>query len=260
MPLVAIFVILVLFEVARRRQLPVATRLALRWERWRPRVVGYVTSSPATFAYLLILSVTTMVLLSSSTRVVTLLLEEHSTNLHQLFNSPVRALALSAFWAPNYEFLVWAILFALILAPAERWLGTRRWAVVFIAGHVLATLGVAWGLWFAIGHHYASAHLETAIDVGVSYGFAAVAAVFTFRLPRPWRWWWAGTLTAAAVTALLIGRTFTDSGHLLAVIIGFACYPLTRDVAVAERARAPIWSVSRDVAPPGSSSDRHRPD
>jgi hypothetical protein len=65
-------------------------------------------------------------------------------------------------------------------------------------------------------------------------------------------------LTAAAVTALLIGRTFTDGGHLLAVVIGFACYPLTRDPAVSERARAPIWSPLRDIIPPRSSGDQRR--
>lgn len=260
MPLVAVFILVAIFEVARRRRLPVALRVAGAWARVRPTVVDYVKASPATFTYLMILSVTTMVMLSSSNQVVTLLLEEHSTNLHQLFNSPLRALALSAFWAPNYEFLVWAILFALVLAPAERWLGTRRWAVVFISGHVFATLGVAWGLWFAIRRGWASQHLENAIDVGVSYGFAALAAVFTFRFPRKWRWWWAGTLTAVAIVALLVGRTFTDSGHLLAVVIGFACYPLTRNAVVTERARAPIWSVTplpKDPPPGGDGSRRH---
>lgn len=255
MPLVAVFILITIFEIARRRRLPVALRTARAWARVRPTIVDYVRASPATFTYLMILSVTTMVMLSSSNHVVDLLLEEHSTNLHQLFDSPLRALALSAFWAPNYEFLVWAILFALVLAPAERWLGTRRWAVVFIAGHVFATLGVAWGLWFAIRHGYASRHLENAIDVGVSYGFAALAAVFTFRLARKWRWWWAGSLTTVAVVALVVGRTFTDSGHLLAVLIGFACYPLTRTSAIAERARTPIWSARTFTDPPSEKGD-----
>ncbi|MBW4030730.1 MAG: hypothetical protein HIU57_08710 [Acidobacteria bacterium] len=241
------FIVIVIFEAARRHRLPIALRIAATWKRLRPTVVDYIKASPATFVYLMILSVTTMVMVSSSHRVVALLLEEHSTNLHQLFNSPLRALALSAFWAPNYEFLVWAILFALVLAPAERWLGTRRWAIVFVSGHVFATLGVAWGLWFAIQHGYASHHLENAIDVGVSYGFAAVAALFTFRIPRKWRWWWAGLLTIAAVAAVAVGRTFTDSGHLLAVIIGFACYPLTRTTAIAERTRSPIWAINRST-------------
>jgi len=246
-PLVAIVIVLAFFEVARRRKWSFAVRAHVLWFRIRPSVVNYIRASPVTFGYLVILSITTVVVVSSSNQVATLLLREHSTNLHQLFTSPMRVLVLSAFWTPNYEFLVWAILFALVLAPAERWLGTRRWAAVFVAGHVLATLGVAWGLWLAIRHGYAAKHLENAIDVGVSYGFASVAAIFSYRLPRPWRWVWAVALVAVTLTALLVVRTFTDAGHFLAVVIGFACYPLTRGGAIESRAAAPIWAVT---APP----------
>ena len=243
MPLVAIVIVLAFFAVARRRKWPFAERVEAQWIRVRPSVVSYIRASPATFAYLLVLSITTLVMVSSSNQVVTLLLREHSTNLHELFASPMRVLVLSAFWAPNYEFLVWAILFALVLAPAERWLGTSRWAAVFALGHVLATFGVAWGLWLAIRHGYAAKHLENAIDVGVSYGFVSVAAVFSYRLPRRWRWPWAVALVVVTITALLVGRTFTDAGHFLAVVIGFACYPLTRSAPIRSRAAGPIWSV-----------------
>jgi hypothetical protein len=130
-----------------------------------------------------------------------------------------------------------------VLAPAERWLGTSRWAAVFALGHVVATLGVAWGLWLAIRHGYAAKHLENAIDVGVSYGFASVAAVFSYRLPRPWRWVWALALVVVTLTALLAGRTFTDAGHFVAVVIGFACYPFTQGAQIRSRAEGPIWSV-----------------
>jgi len=241
--LLVIVVLMAVFEVARRRDWPVAAHAEDLWLRCRPTVVSYVRLSPGTFAYLTVLSVTTLVMVSSSDQVVTLLLREHSTNLHQLFASPIRVLILSALWAPNYEFLVWAILFALVLAPAERWLGTRRWAAVFGAGHILATLGVAWALWLAIRHGYAAKHLENAIDVGVSYGFASVAGVFSYRLPTKWRWVWIAALMIVTVAALLVGRTFTDAGHFLAVVIGFACYPLTKGSEMELRSASPIWSV-----------------
>jgi hypothetical protein len=231
----------VMFSIARRYEFAPVMRVNAQWERVRPFVVSYVRASPATFIYLMILMITTLVMVTSSNQVVALLLQEHSTNLTELFSNPLRVVILSAFWAPNYEFLVWAILFALVLAPAERWLGTRRWAIVFIAGHVIATVGVAWGLWLAIRHGYASRHLENAIDVGVSYGFAAVAAVFSYRLPNRWRWWWALALVVTAVSALAIGRTFTDAGHLLAVCIGFACYPLSQSDEPRSRISTPIW-------------------
>ncbi len=249
MPLLAIVIVVAFLELARRREWPFAVRAGAWWLRIRPTVVKYMRASPGTFAYLVVLSITTLVMVSSSNQVVTLLLREHSTNLHELFTSPMRVLILSAFWAPNYEFLVWAILFALVLAPAERWLGTRRWIVAFAAGHVLATLGVAWALWLAIRHGYAAKHLENAIDVGVSYGFASVAAVFSYRLPGKWRWTWVTALVVVTFTALIVGRTFTDAGHFLAVLIGFACYPLTRGAEIGKRAAMPIWSVK--TAPGG---------
>lgn len=236
-------VLFTIFVVARRYEFPPAMHVYARWERLRPFVVSYIRSSPATFIYLMILMITTLVMVTSSKQVVSLLLQEHSTNLNQLFANPLRVVILSAFWAPNYEFLEWAVLFALVLAPAERWLGTKRWAVVFITGHVVATLGVAWGLWLAIRHGYASRHLENAIDVGVSYGFASVAAIFSYRLPRRWGWWWAGALVMIAVGALFVGRSFTDAGHLVAVFIGFACYPWTRGEGPRSRLSSPIWSA-----------------
>jgi uncharacterized membrane protein len=239
---------MIAFGAARRRGWGPAVRMAAVWVRARPTVLAYLRTAPATFAYLAILSVTTWVLLGSSDQVVDLLLLEHSTNLHQLLTDPVRVLIRSAFWAPGYAFLTWAVLFAVVLAPAERWLGTRRWGVVFAAGHVLATLGTALGLWVAIRYGWAPQRLVDGVDVGVSYGFAAVAACFSYRLPGPWRWRWAVGLLLIAATALLVDRTFTDAGHLLALCVGLACYPLTKPLHVRLRVTQPIWS------PPATSS------
>jgi len=248
MVLIGIILVFVVAGVARRRGWPPALRLAAAWEWARPRALTYVRKSPGTFAYLVVLTVTTWVLLGSSNQVVNLLLREHSTSLHQLRINPVKVLIRSAFWAPGYEFLAWAVLFAVVLAPAERWLGTRRLVIVFATGHVLATLGTAMVLWLAIRYGWAAKELEDTIDVGVSYGFAAVAAVFTFRLPSRWRWPWAVTFAGTAVAALLVSRTFTDVGHLLALGMGFACYPLTRGPAARSQMATPIWSSS--LAPP----------
>lgn len=256
MLLIPIVVLITAFAAALRREWPPALRVSDTWNRVRPIVVTYMRASPATFAYLVVLTVTTWVLLGSSNRVVDLVLREHSTSLHQLRISPVRVLIRSAFWAPGYAFLAWVVLFAVVLAPAERWLGPRRWAIVFAVGHVLATIGTAWGLWLAIRYGRASPKLEDTIDVGVSYGFAAVAAVFTFRLSGRWRWWWALTLIAVALAALLIGRTFSDAGHLLALAVGFGCYPFTRGESIRLRALEPIWSLPADPASSASTADQ----
>lgn len=248
MVLIGIVIALMVAGLARRRGWPPALRVEAAWAQMRPTVLAYLRRSPGTFAYLTVLTVTTWVLLGLSDQVTNLLLREHSTSLQQLRINPVKVLVRSAFWAPGYELLAWVVLFAFVLAPAEHWLGTRRWAIIFASGHFLATIGSATALWFAIRYDWAAKELQGTIDVGVSYGLAAVAAVFTFRLPSRWRWPWATTILGTALVALFIGQTFTDVGHLIAVGVGFACYPLTRGAAVRSREATPIWSTR--LAPP----------
>jgi hypothetical protein len=241
--LIAIVLAWLAADLAIRRGWPPAVRVAARWKQVQPSVLVYLRRSPVTFAYLVVLSVTTWVLLGTSDKVTNLLLLEHSTSLHELRINPVKVLIRSAFWAPGYQFLPWVLLFAIILAPAEHWLGTRRLAIVFITGHVLATIGSATALWFAIRYNWAPKSLQVTTDVGVSYGFASVAAIFTFRLPSRWRWLWAVTLIGIGLAALFIGQGFDDVGHLLAIAIGFALYPLTRGMSVRSRDATPIWST-----------------
>jgi uncharacterized membrane protein len=241
--LIGVILVIVALGIARRMNWPLIRKLDETWERSRPQVFAYIRNSPATFAYLIVLSITTWVLLGSSDRVARLLLLQDSTSLHQFRIDPLKVLIRSAFWAPGYEFLAAALLFAIILAPAEQWLGTRRLVTVFASGHVLATLGAATTLWLSIRYGWSSKRLENTVDVGVSYGFAAVAAIFTFRLPTKWCWWSAMTLVAVAVAALFISQTSTDVGHLLALAIGFAFYPMTRTEQTRSRARGRVWST-----------------
>lgn len=248
MVLIGIVMVLIAFGFARRSGWPPALRVEAGWARVRPTVLAYLRRSPGTFAYLAVLTITTWVLLGLSDRVTNLLLLEHSTSLQQLRIDPLKVLVRSAFWAPGYQFLPWVVLFAFVLAPVEYWLGTRRWAIVFASGHFLATIGGATALWFAIRYGWAPKALQRTIDVGVSYGFAAVAAVFTFRLPSRWRWPWAAAIFGVGVVALFVGQSFTDVGHLIAIAIGFACYPLTKGSLVRSREATPIWSIR--PAPP----------
>ena len=243
MVFIGVFVALAVAGFAWQRGWPPALRVANAWTRVRPTVLAYLRRSPGTFAYLVVLTITTWVLLGLSDHLTNLLLREHSTSLRQLRIDPVKVLVRSAFWAPGYEFLPWVVLFALVLAPAEYWLGTRRWVIVFASGHFLATLGSATALWFAIRNGWAAKSLQDTIDVGVSYGFAAVAAVFTFRLPRVWRWVWAAAVLGVGMVALMIGQSYADIGHLVAIGIGFAYYPITKSAAVRSRKATPIWST-----------------
>ena len=243
MVLIGVMLIIVALSIGRRMNWPLVHKMDATWDRVRPKVFTYIRNAPATFAYLAVLSITTWVLLGSSDRVARLLLLQDSTSLHQFRIDPIKVLIRSAFWAPGYEFLASAVLFAVILAPAEQWLGTRRLVTVFASGHVLATLGAATALWLSIRYGWSSKRLENTVDVGVSYGFAAVAAIFTFRLPGKWRWWFATALVAVAIAALLSSQTFTDVGHLVALAIGFSFYPMTKHDETRSRARSRVWST-----------------
>ena len=193
-----VFVVLVLVvRYGLRHGWPGAVTVSAWWSHHREQVHDFVRRSPATFLYLAILTVTTWVLVGASSGVVDAMLREQSTNLSHLGSDPIRVLVRSAFWLSNYELLFWAVLYVVVLAPAERWLGTGRWLIAFAAGHVGATLLTATGVWLAIRGGIASHHLEDAVDVGVSYGFAAVAALFTYRLSGRWRPIWATGLIAS---------------------------------------------------------------
>ncbi len=191
-------------------------------------MVAYVRAAPATFMYLAIVTVTTWVLVGVTPAVAQAILHQHSSNLHELAANPIRALVRSAFFLDHYGLLVVTAALAICLAPVERLLGTARWIVVFAAGHVGATIVTALAVWLAIRTGRASTDLETTVDVGVSYGFAAVAGVATWLLPGRRAVAWAAGIGGLLVAALVLSRTFTDLGHLSAFAIGLGLRPVAR--------------------------------
>ncbi len=211
-----------------------------RWRRFEPRAKAYVRSAPGTYVYLFVLLITTWVLQTSSTTIARQLLLERSTNLHQLAHDPVRVLVASAFWVSGaWELAAWLGLFTLVVAPVEHWIGTARTAAAFFAGHLGATLLTAAGLWAAIHADLVASSLSHAADVGASYGFLSVAALLTYRLRPGRRAVYAGLLIAAVAGALALAPSVTAFGHLFALAIGFACYPLVRSRGTGEPATAP---------------------
>jgi hypothetical protein len=221
---------------------PGAVFLHRGWQRVEPYVGSYVRASPATFIYAGIIFVTTWVAAGLSAPQRNTLLRTQSTNLDNLQLHPADVLFRSAFWSGSTVFLPFLVLLAVVLAPAEEWLGTFRLILVFALGHVGATLVTA----VAIGHGYfvsaGEPGLSRTIDVGVSYGSLCIAGVLTYRLPRRWRVAYAAALVSAlAVLAFVLDPTFTEFGHFVSVLIGLAAYPFTRARSVAERARRPLY-------------------
>ena len=231
-----------LVSLAAARGWPGGRRLMGAWRRIEPFVVCYIRRSPATFIYCGIVFVTTWVVADLGTSQSAALLRSQSTNLANLRTHPVDVLFASAFWSGQRTILPVLALLALVLAPAEVWLGSARMILVFATGHVGATLITA----AAIGAGYFSSHgdqgITRAVDVGVSYGTLCVAAVLTQRLPESWRLVSATTLLlTCALFAFVIGQTFTDFGHFVSVVIGLALYPAIRTRSVDQRARIPLY-------------------
>ena len=211
-----------------------------RWREWRPRVLGYLRSAPGTYIYLFVLLITSWVLQTSSGRIANALLLERSTNLHQLARDPGRVLFSSAFWVGGFgSWLGWLVLLSLFVAPVERWIGTARTALVFVVGHVGATLITAAGLSIALRSDLIESSVVDARDVGASYGFAAVVAVPTYRFPPVPRLVFAATLLAVAGGQVALDHNFTNWGHMIALAFGFACYPLTKRRRASKNAASP---------------------
>lgn len=227
--------------VASRYRWSWAAPVTRRWDRLVPVLRAYVRCSPATFTYLFILAITTWVLRSSTITVDRQLLLQHSTSLGRLKHDPLSVLFTSAFWVTPYELWLWVGLFPLVLAPAERWLGSIRMIMVFLVGHIGATLLTAATITFMIRHGWAPRGLRDVIDVGSSYGFWCVAALFSYRLPRPWRWVWIASILTGALGFVAWRTSFSGYGHLITMLIGLALYPLTRAPSVQIRRSWPIW-------------------
>jgi hypothetical protein len=209
---------------------------AIRFRRGLRAVAEYVRGAPGTYLWLLVLFVTTVALHHMSPDFEEDFLRQRSTNIHELSDNPVRVLFASAMWIPSGRWLPYAVLYTVLHAQAERWLGTLRWLLVCVAAHVLATLISEGALLWGIQRGMVPPSAVNTLDVGVSYALAGVAGVLTYRIARPWRYPYAAAVLAVFGVPLLAGRTFTDLGHFTAVLIGLACFPL---VPGREKARNP---------------------
>lgn len=206
---------------------PAVPRRRLTLRDVRRSVAAWIRSSPGTHTWLLILTVTTAIVAGLSPDTRSYLLHHVSTNLDQLQHHPIRVLVGSALWIQRPSaLLLYAALFEVVHATAERWLGTVRWLLVVAAAHVGATLVSEQEVLTAISDDRLPRSVAHTIDVGVSYGLAGVVGMLTYRVPRPWRWGYMCVVLAFFTYRVADHGTFTDLGHLSAVLIGLCCYSL----------------------------------
>ncbi|RDI62983.1 rhomboid-like protein [Nocardia pseudobrasiliensis] len=176
---------------------------------------------PVTYAYvaaLIAVAVSLSVMTDSMQNKIVL---HASTNLHNLLRGHFGTLFSSALViGDNSAALVIIPLLVSLLALAELRFGAWQVIRIFLAGHIGATLLVALGLWVAVEAGWLPVDITRAEDVGISYGALALIGAFFALLPHRWRPTWAITWLAVAVAGVVMGRTFTNVGHLLAVSIG----------------------------------------
>lgn len=190
--------------------------------------------APGTFVWLAILFVTSLVIRHVSPHMADHILERRSTNLHYLSQTPVRVLVTSAMWIAGSSWATYFVLYNIFHVPAERWLGTRRWLAVIAIAHVGATYISEGIVSWRITNGYAPESERYTLDYGVSYALAGAVAVLTYRISKPWRYVYAAGVVGFYGLGVLQARDFTSIGHFSAVLLGLACYPITR-------ARPGVW-------------------
>ena len=156
---------------------------------------GSIASAPLTFAWLLVLLVTTRIQRSAGRRGSRRIQRRHSTNLRRLRSEPSRVLAKSLFWTDDRRWWPYVPVFVGIVAPAERRLRWWRWLLVGIAAHVIGTYVGQGYLRHSIKRARAPRRLANARDVGLSYFVLGVAGTLSGTssgvrvLDARWRRW-----------------------------------------------------------------------
>ena len=211
------------------------------------RAVRSVTSASLTFAWLLVLFVTTRVQRSAGRRGARRLQLAHSTNLRRLRSEPSRVLTTSLFWLDGRVWWPYVPAFVGLVAPAERRLRWWRWLLIGVAAHIIGTYVSQERLRRHISRGVAPKRLIDARDVGVSYFAFGVVATLTGYARPPWR-----TRSQVAGLAVLGGiaavrPTYTAIGHLVAFVVGLAAVPLAPD-----RDGQPYPAVQRPIPHSGS--------
>lgn len=215
----------------------------------------YVRRAPGTFVWLLILTATTYFISHISPEFRDRFLRRRSTNLHELSTNPIRVLITSALYIDGGGVWLYYILYNIFHVPVERRLGTLRWLVVVIAAHVGATYLSEGAVYWEVRHGYLPRGAIFTLDIGVSYALAGVEAVATYLIAAPWSYVYATALTLYYGFHLVVGNTFTDLGHFSSVMIGFACFPLTKGV-VGKWDPWVTWLAVRDRARRSLSAHR----
>jgi hypothetical protein len=217
-------------------------------------------TTPFAFVYVALLAAGSVVLSLLDTGDHDAVLKVSSTDVDHLSKHPIFVLVTSALWVDGIVDCLLAVLVLGIVATVlERRVGTRWVVAIFASGHVGATLLTEGSV--AVGVHYGvlPATAASRLDVGVSYGLAAMLGATAGLLPRPVRT--IGVLGGWAYLGWPIasGLDMTSWGHVIALGIGVSWWPWLRRHQVREEPAVGMmeqWSMPR--SPVRSWSRRRR--
>ncbi|WP_435865162.1 rhomboid-like protein [Streptomyces spectabilis] len=200
------------------------------FRRLRPwRLLPTPTGTPFTFGYALVLLVTSLVAEHADPSVISSMHQGSSTDVAHLADRPVFVLLASALWIAGGITSPYAIGFLFVLTALERRVGALRAAGVFVLGHVVATLAteIPVGLSVLVGHLPGTSLHR--LDYGISFGVAASVGALAGVL-GPWLRWvvLAGFGWMLVEDLIAFTDPMTNWGHLLALAVGVATWPLLR--------------------------------
>ncbi|MGW0579275.1 rhomboid-like protein, partial [Streptomyces sp. NPDC002920] len=170
---------------------------------------------PFTLSYAAVLALTSYVAAHADPALVHALHQGSSTDVAHLLREPVLVLIASALWVAGGFTSPFVLGFLVVLTALERRLGGTRTAVVFLLGHVLATLAteVPVGLAVLVGDLPDSSLHR--LDYGISFGVATSVGALAGLL-RPWLRWPLLAAFGGMLLQDLIAFTdpMTNWGHL----------------------------------------------
>ncbi|MDT5046266.1 MAG: hypothetical protein QOG75_2119 [Mycobacterium sp.] len=197
-----------------------------------------------TLGYALVLVGVSAALVDLGPRVRAQVIAQASTNLHNLAHGHLATLFGSAFVTDAGPMYFWLPCLVCLLALAELIWRSGRLALVFVTGHIGATLLVAVGLTAAIKFGWLPLSISRASDVGVSYGAVAVLGALTAAIPRRWRPVWIGWWVPVGIAAAVLSADFTDVGHSIALVLGMLVSTRLAGPARWTRVRYALLAVS----------------
>ncbi|WP_432187649.1 rhomboid-like protein [Streptomyces sp. Tue6028] len=198
--------------------------------------------TPFTFTYAVVLAAVSVAAAHADPSLVHALHQGSSTDVAHLAVHPMLVLIASALWIAGGITSPYAIGFLLVLTALERRTGGLRAVGVFLLGHMAATLATEVPVGIAVlAGHLPGSSLHR-LDYGISFGVATSVGALAGLL-SPWLRLPLLTGFGAMLVADLIAFTdpMTEWGHLMALAVGIATWPLVRRARAARAAsEAPV--------------------